>query len=189
MAERQPVRTSRDVTSGRSSRPRHRQVLYFPHRHLWTMDYSCKVWCKPCRRRLIPRQHSRLSWRLSPRAPARVFALAREDAEQAEHVTEGHSQAFGPPVLPSSLSHLLSKPFSALPLSLSWLLRANFLPLVVVPLPTKLAEAPGLLLSAGPSIVMIDCPRLSFPKVRPRLNYTLKRTGTTRSDVKIAIAS
>ncbi|MQM09493.1 hypothetical protein Taro_042367 [Colocasia esculenta] len=24
-----------------------------------------------------------------PRAPARVFALAREDAEQAEHVTEG----------------------------------------------------------------------------------------------------
>ncbi|MQM09868.1 hypothetical protein Taro_042749 [Colocasia esculenta] len=49
---------------GRSSRPRHRKVLYFPHRRLWTMEYSCKVWCKPCRRRLIPRQHSRLSWRL-----------------------------------------------------------------------------------------------------------------------------
>ncbi|MQL85047.1 hypothetical protein Taro_017561 [Colocasia esculenta] len=65
VAERRPVRTSRDVTIGRSSRPRHRQVLYFPHRHLWTMEYSCKVWCKPCRRRLIPRQHSRLSWRLS----------------------------------------------------------------------------------------------------------------------------
>ncbi|MQM22414.1 hypothetical protein Taro_055466 [Colocasia esculenta] len=55
---------SRDVTSGRSSRPRHHKVLYFPHRRLWIMEYSCKVWCKPCRRRLIPRQHSRHSWRL-----------------------------------------------------------------------------------------------------------------------------
>ncbi|MQL93172.1 hypothetical protein Taro_025811 [Colocasia esculenta] len=64
VAERRPVRTSRDVTSGRSSRPRHRQVLYFPHRHLWTTEYSCKVWCKPCRPRLIPRQHSRHNWRL-----------------------------------------------------------------------------------------------------------------------------
>ncbi|MQL92416.1 hypothetical protein Taro_025038 [Colocasia esculenta] len=59
------MRTSRDVTSGRSSRPRHRRVLYIPHRCLWIMEYSCKVWCKPCRRRLIPRQHSRHSWRLS----------------------------------------------------------------------------------------------------------------------------
>ncbi|MQL69042.1 hypothetical protein Taro_001375 [Colocasia esculenta] len=49
---------------GRSSRPRCRKVLYFPHRRLWIMEYSCKVWCKPCRRRLIPRQHSRHSWRL-----------------------------------------------------------------------------------------------------------------------------
>ncbi|MQL69570.1 hypothetical protein Taro_001873, partial [Colocasia esculenta] len=64
VVERRPVRTSRDVTSGRSSRPRHRKVLYFPHRCLWIMEYSCKVWCKPCRRRLIPRQHSRHSWRL-----------------------------------------------------------------------------------------------------------------------------
>ncbi|MQL90917.1 hypothetical protein Taro_023519, partial [Colocasia esculenta] len=31
VAERRPVRTSRDVTCGRSSRPRHRKVLYFPH--------------------------------------------------------------------------------------------------------------------------------------------------------------
>ena len=30
-----------------------------------------------------------------PRAPARVFALAREDAEQAEHVTEGTILLFG----------------------------------------------------------------------------------------------
>ncbi|MQL67763.1 hypothetical protein Taro_000036 [Colocasia esculenta] len=52
------------MTSGRSSRPRHRKVLYFPHRRLWIMEYSCKVWCKPCRRRLITRQHSRHSWRL-----------------------------------------------------------------------------------------------------------------------------
>ncbi|MQL78398.1 hypothetical protein Taro_010832 [Colocasia esculenta] len=28
------------------------------------LEYSCKVWCKPCRHRLIPRQHSRHSWRL-----------------------------------------------------------------------------------------------------------------------------
>ncbi|MQL82359.1 hypothetical protein Taro_014836, partial [Colocasia esculenta] len=64
VAERQPVRTSRDVTSGRSSRPRHCKDLYFPHHRLWIMEYSCKVWCKPCRRRLIPKQRSRLSWRL-----------------------------------------------------------------------------------------------------------------------------
>ncbi|MQL87169.1 hypothetical protein Taro_019705 [Colocasia esculenta] len=64
MVECRPVRTSRDVTSGQSSRPRHRKALYFPHRHLWTTEYSCKVWCKPCRPRLIPRQHSRHSWRL-----------------------------------------------------------------------------------------------------------------------------
>ncbi|MQL67860.1 hypothetical protein Taro_000088 [Colocasia esculenta] len=122
--ERRPVRTSRDMMSRRSNRPRHREALYFPHRRLWTTEYSCKVWCKPCRCRLIPRQHYRPSWRPSdhkinkcprlqqgaqrgvpapalaaaapatgrpgrPRAPARVFALAREDAEQAEHVTEG----------------------------------------------------------------------------------------------------
>ncbi|MQL94934.1 hypothetical protein Taro_027600, partial [Colocasia esculenta] len=42
VAERRPVRTSRDVKSGRSSRPRHRKVLYFPHRRLWIMEYSCK---------------------------------------------------------------------------------------------------------------------------------------------------
>ncbi|MQL70838.1 hypothetical protein Taro_003165 [Colocasia esculenta] len=55
---------SRDITSGRSNRPRHRKVLYFPHRRLWIMEYSCKLWCKPCRCRLIPRQHSRHNWRL-----------------------------------------------------------------------------------------------------------------------------
>ncbi|MQL85254.1 hypothetical protein Taro_017771 [Colocasia esculenta] len=64
VAERRPVRTSRDVTSGQSSRPRHRKDLYFPHRCLWIMECSCKVWCRPCRPRHIPRQHSRHSWRL-----------------------------------------------------------------------------------------------------------------------------
>ncbi|MQL67896.1 hypothetical protein Taro_000156 [Colocasia esculenta] len=64
MAERRPVRTSRDVRSERSSRPRHLRVLYFPHRHLWIMEYSCKIWCKLCRCRLILRQHSKHSWRL-----------------------------------------------------------------------------------------------------------------------------
>ncbi|MQL84566.1 hypothetical protein Taro_017072 [Colocasia esculenta] len=40
------------------------QGSVLPHRRLWIMEYSCKVWCKPCRRRLIPRQHSRHSWRI-----------------------------------------------------------------------------------------------------------------------------
>ncbi|MQL82705.1 hypothetical protein Taro_015175, partial [Colocasia esculenta] len=64
VAERRPVRTSRDVRSGRSSRPQHRRVLCFPHRRLWIMQCSCKVWCRPCRRRPTPR----LSWRLRPLA-------------------------------------------------------------------------------------------------------------------------
>ncbi|MQM15883.1 hypothetical protein Taro_048835 [Colocasia esculenta] len=64
-AERRPERMSRDVRSRRSSRPQHRKVLYFPHRCLWIMEYSCKVWCNPCRRKLILRQHSGHSWRLS----------------------------------------------------------------------------------------------------------------------------
>ncbi|MQL84136.1 hypothetical protein Taro_016636 [Colocasia esculenta] len=55
--------TSRGVRSGRSSRPRPHRVLCFPHHRQWTMEYSCKVWCKPCRRRPTPRQHSRPSWR------------------------------------------------------------------------------------------------------------------------------
>ncbi|MQL76113.1 hypothetical protein Taro_008508 [Colocasia esculenta] len=63
VVEHRPVRTIRDVMIRRSNRPQHREALYFPHRHLWTTEYSCKVWCKPCRRRLIPRQHSRPSWR------------------------------------------------------------------------------------------------------------------------------
>ncbi|MQM21290.1 hypothetical protein Taro_054327 [Colocasia esculenta] len=29
------------------------------------MECSCRVWCRPCRRRPTPRLHSRLSWRLS----------------------------------------------------------------------------------------------------------------------------
>ncbi|MQM07435.1 hypothetical protein Taro_040269 [Colocasia esculenta] len=94
MAERRPVRTSRDVTSGRSSRPQHRQVLYFPHRHLWTMEYSCKVWCKPCKRRLIPRQHSRLSWRLRLVAfdhrtlDEALSAACRQEGEMEQYLEE-----------------------------------------------------------------------------------------------------
>ena len=64
VVEHRPVRTSCDVMNGRSNRPRHRKVLYFPHHRQWTMEYSCKVWCRPCRLRPIPRLHSRLSWRL-----------------------------------------------------------------------------------------------------------------------------
>ncbi|MQM06886.1 hypothetical protein Taro_039717, partial [Colocasia esculenta] len=58
------VRASRGVRSRQSSRPRHHRVMYFPHRRLWIMECSCKVWCRPCRRRPTPRLHSRLSWRL-----------------------------------------------------------------------------------------------------------------------------
>ncbi|MQM00316.1 hypothetical protein Taro_033048 [Colocasia esculenta] len=43
VTERWPVRTSRDVRSGRSSRPRHRRVLYFPHSRLWIMECSYKA--------------------------------------------------------------------------------------------------------------------------------------------------
>ncbi|MQL87431.1 hypothetical protein Taro_019975, partial [Colocasia esculenta] len=64
VVEHRHVRTSRDMRSGWSSRPQHRTVLYFPHRRLWIMECSCKVWCRPCRRRPTPRLHSWLSWRL-----------------------------------------------------------------------------------------------------------------------------
>ncbi|MQM03861.1 hypothetical protein Taro_036644 [Colocasia esculenta] len=82
------------ITSGRSSRPQHHQVLYFPHRHLWTMEYSCKVWCKPCRRRLIPRQHSRHSWRLRLVAfdhrtlNEALSAACRQEGEMEQYLEE-----------------------------------------------------------------------------------------------------
>ncbi|MQL70371.1 hypothetical protein Taro_002674 [Colocasia esculenta] len=82
------------MTSGRSSRPRHRKVLYFPHRRLWTMEYSCKVWCKPWRRRLIPRQHSRLSWRLRLVAfdhrtlDEALSAACRQEGEMEQYLEE-----------------------------------------------------------------------------------------------------
>ncbi|MQL81929.1 hypothetical protein Taro_014393 [Colocasia esculenta] len=88
------MRTSRDVTSGRSSRPRHRKVLYFPHRRLWIMEYSCKVWCKPCRRRLILRQHSRHSWRLRLVAfdhrmlDEALSAACRQEGEMEQYLEE-----------------------------------------------------------------------------------------------------
>ncbi|MQM04821.1 hypothetical protein Taro_037624 [Colocasia esculenta] len=63
VVERRPVRTSHEVMSRQSNRPQHHEALYFPHCRLWITEYSCKVWYKPCRRRLIPRQHSRHSWR------------------------------------------------------------------------------------------------------------------------------
>ncbi|MQM15680.1 hypothetical protein Taro_048632, partial [Colocasia esculenta] len=88
VVERQPVRTSRDVTSGRSSRPRHRQVLYFLHRRLWTMECSCKVWCKPCRRRLIPRQHSRHSWRPRRALEKELKHLSKEQIQKKPALEE-----------------------------------------------------------------------------------------------------
>ncbi|MQL77946.1 hypothetical protein Taro_010365, partial [Colocasia esculenta] len=94
VAERRPVRTSRDVTSGRSSRPRHCKVLYFPHRRLWIMEYSCKVWCKPCRHRLLPRQHSRHSWRLRLVAfdhrtlDEALSAACRQEGEMEQYLEE-----------------------------------------------------------------------------------------------------
>ncbi|MQL91310.1 hypothetical protein Taro_023921 [Colocasia esculenta] len=114
MAERRPVRTSRDVTSGRSSKPRHRKDLYFPHRRLWIMECSCKVWCKPCRPRIIPRQHSRHSWRLrqegemeqyleekkaSQKRPAATFQ--RQDKKKMVYQTQQRPVAVGSSQVPS----------------------------------------------------------------------------------------
>ncbi|MQL92749.1 hypothetical protein Taro_025378 [Colocasia esculenta] len=94
VVERRPVRTSRDVMRRRSNRPQHREALYFPHRRLWTTEYSCKVWYKPCRRRLIPRQHSRPSWR--PRLVAfdhrtldeALSAACRQEGEMEQYLEE-----------------------------------------------------------------------------------------------------
>ncbi|MQM00444.1 hypothetical protein Taro_033177 [Colocasia esculenta] len=77
VVERWPMRTSRDVMSRRSNRPLHHEALYFPHRRLWITEYSCKVWYKPCRRRLIPRQHSRRE-RMYGGPPYYVHALRTE---------------------------------------------------------------------------------------------------------------
>ncbi|MQM11894.1 hypothetical protein Taro_044811 [Colocasia esculenta] len=96
VAERRPVRTSRDVRSGRSSRPQRLRVLYFPHRHLWIMKYSCKVWCKPCKRRLILRLHSRHSWRPRTRLVAfdhrtldeALSAAWRQEGEMEQYLEE-----------------------------------------------------------------------------------------------------
>ncbi|MQL91709.1 hypothetical protein Taro_024327 [Colocasia esculenta] len=73
MVKRRPVRTIHDVISRRINRPRHREALYFPHRRLWITEYSCKVWCKPCRRRLIPRRE-----RMYGGPPYYVHALRTE---------------------------------------------------------------------------------------------------------------
>ncbi|MQL86481.1 hypothetical protein Taro_019014, partial [Colocasia esculenta] len=114
VAECRPERMSRDVRSGRSNRPRHLRVLYFPHRRLWIMEYSCKVWCKPCRRRLILRLHSRHSWRprqegemeqyleekkASQKRPAATFQ--RQDKKKAVYQTQQRSVAVGNAQVPS----------------------------------------------------------------------------------------
>ncbi|MQM23041.1 hypothetical protein Taro_056102 [Colocasia esculenta] len=90
------MRTSRDVRGGRSSRPQHHRVLYFPHRRLWIMECSFKVWCMPCRRRPTPRLHSRLSWRLRTRLVAfdhrtldeALSAACRQEGEMQQYLEE-----------------------------------------------------------------------------------------------------
>ncbi|MQL68609.1 hypothetical protein Taro_000898 [Colocasia esculenta] len=58
------------------------------------MEYSCKVWCKPCRRKLIPRQHSRLSWRLRLVAfdhrtlDEALSAACRQEGEMKQYLEE-----------------------------------------------------------------------------------------------------
>ncbi|MQM21115.1 hypothetical protein Taro_054149 [Colocasia esculenta] len=96
------------MRSGRSSRPRHHRVLYCPHRRLWIMECSCKVWCRPCRRRPTPRLHSRLSWRLrqegemeqyleekkaSQKRPATTFQ--QQDKKKVVYQTHQRSVAVG----------------------------------------------------------------------------------------------
>ncbi|MQL79243.1 hypothetical protein Taro_011678 [Colocasia esculenta] len=86
--------TSRGVRSRQSSRPRPHRALCFPHHCQWTMEYSCKVWCKPCRRRPTPRQHSRPSWR--PRLVAfdhrtldeALSAACRQEGEMEQYLEE-----------------------------------------------------------------------------------------------------
>ncbi|MQM10462.1 hypothetical protein Taro_043357 [Colocasia esculenta] len=46
------------------------------------MECSCKVWCRPCRRRLTPRLHSRLSWRLRLKFQLRTMYLEEKKASQ-----------------------------------------------------------------------------------------------------------
>ncbi|MQL69047.1 hypothetical protein Taro_001370, partial [Colocasia esculenta] len=80
--------------SGRSSRPRHHRVLYFPRRRMWIMECSCKVWCRPCRRRPTPRLHSRLSWRLRLVAfdhrtlDEALSAACRQEGEMQQYLEE-----------------------------------------------------------------------------------------------------
>ncbi|MQL72145.1 hypothetical protein Taro_004484 [Colocasia esculenta] len=105
---------SRDVRSRRSSRPRHCRVLYFPHHRLWIMECSCKVWCRPCRRRPTPRLHSKPSWRLrqegemeqyleekkaSQKRPATTFQ--RQDKKKAVYQTQQRSVAVDNAQVPS----------------------------------------------------------------------------------------
>ncbi|MQL91154.1 hypothetical protein Taro_023761 [Colocasia esculenta] len=60
------------------------------------MEYSCKVWCKPCKRRLILRLHSRHSWRLRMRLVAfdhrtldeALSAACRQEGEMEQYLEE-----------------------------------------------------------------------------------------------------
>ncbi|MQL78170.1 hypothetical protein Taro_010599 [Colocasia esculenta] len=78
---------SRDVRSGWSSRPQHRRVLYFPHRRLWIMECSCKVLCKPCRRRLTLRLHSKPSWRLRQEGEMKQYLEEKKASQKRPAAT------------------------------------------------------------------------------------------------------
>ncbi|MQL76311.1 hypothetical protein Taro_008701, partial [Colocasia esculenta] len=83
---RQLATTSRGVMIRRSNRPQHHEALCFPHRRQWTMECSCKVWCRPCRPR---REHHILECPLLkehemrnhvPKKQGRLQALRDEEA-------------------------------------------------------------------------------------------------------------
>ncbi|MQL85100.1 hypothetical protein Taro_017608 [Colocasia esculenta] len=90
--------------SRRSNRPQHHEALYFPHRRLWITEYSCEVWYKPCRRRLIPRQHSKHSWRprktkkfvigLKPSLRTRLVAFDHRTLDEALSAISGGKEGF-----------------------------------------------------------------------------------------------
>ncbi|MQL68281.1 hypothetical protein Taro_000595 [Colocasia esculenta] len=84
---RQLATTSRGVMIRQSNRPQHHEALCFPHRRQWTMEYSCKVWCRLCRRKPTPRQHSRPSWRprLRPQLRTMVDLPSWSDSREWPH--------------------------------------------------------------------------------------------------------
>ncbi|MQL84906.1 hypothetical protein Taro_017413, partial [Colocasia esculenta] len=108
VAERRPVRTSRDVRSGRSSRPQHRRVLYFPHRRPWIMECSCKAMQTQAHTQAALQAQLEAQGEMeqyleekkaSQKRPAATFQ--RQDKKKAVYQTQQRSVAVGSTQVPS----------------------------------------------------------------------------------------